>query len=244
MKKFFALISLIFVSPLWAFDPDLYQDQFRRLTLAMQFSSDQVMRSDEYEAPKGVYELRQFFLKLCSPNSKGNQDFEYIKRENSELLVFTCDEVKKNSLIQGWRFSALINSDNKLLHLDVDKVASDQGRLEFSEGLKVTAALGAGLLASSFFSRSFYPNQDDKLLHFYAGDLIGAGGMFISYYGLKLNKDKSLLVGLSLGILAGLAKEFYDSRHPNKHVKDKNDALATFMGTGLGVGTLRLAFEF
>ena len=137
-----------------------------------------------------------------------------------------------------------MNSDNKLVHLDVDKVSSGQGRLEFSEGLKVTAALGSGLLASSFFSRTFYPNQDDKLLHFYAGDLIGAGGVLISYYGLKLNKDKSLLIGLGLGILAGLAKEFYDSRHPDKHVKDKNDAFATFWGTGIGVGTLRLAFEF
>lgn len=229
---------------LLAFDQNSYQDQFRRLALAMQFSSDQVMTSDEYDAPKGTYELRQFFLRLCSPDSKGSKSFDYNKSEFSELIIFNCDEIKKNSSIQGWRFTALVSSGNQLQNFKIEKVSSGQGRLEFFEGAKVTAALGAGLLASSFLSRTLYPNQDDKLLHFYAGDIIGAGGMLVSYYGLKLNKDKSVLIGLGLGVLAGIAKEIYDSQHPDKHVKDKNDAFATFMGTGLGVGTLRLVFDY
>lgn len=225
-------------------DSRLYQDQFRRLALALQWAPESLLLSKSVSAPKGSYELRQFFLRLCSSQDSRDQSLEIETLTDGQKLFFSCDEKKKGKGTRGWLFSGVLTQDNRLLSFELQEVSPHRAQFELSEAAKVSLALGSGLLASSFLSRTLYPNQDDKLLHFYAGDVISSLTGLGSYYGFKATKNQAILWGLGVGCLAGIAKEVYDSRHPDKHVKDKNDALATFLGAGLGAVSLRVAFEF
>lgn len=67
-------------------------------------------------------------------------------------------------------------------------------------------------------------SQKDKVLHFAAGSIITTSVYHFSYQRTH-NHPKSLLLGLSAGLLAGVAKEVYDP------VFDDKDLIATVAGS-------------
>jgi len=52
--------------------------------------------------------------------------------------------------------------------------------------------------------------KQDKVNHFIAGNLISSNASLITYK-ITDNKKKAFLVGLGTGVIAGAAKELYDS---------------------------------
>jgi hypothetical protein len=83
----------------------------------------------------------------------------------------------------------------------------------------------------------------DKVIHFLVGYIIAVHGFFAAVMFFKIPMIFCLLIGLALGIVAGVAKEVYDSFHPEKHTVDPEDALATILGSVAGtVVTVLIGF--
>lgn len=53
--------------------------------------------------------------------------------------------------------------------------------------------------------------QSDKIKHFGAGAVVGAGAYYLTYKHTD-NKNKALLASIGASMLVGLTKELYDSR--------------------------------
>lgn len=75
--------------------------------------------------------------------------------------------------------------------------------------------------------------QHDKVLHFGTGAVIGSTAYFIAY-DITKSKNKAFMASIGSSLLAGLAKELYDSRKGGTGF-DNNDLLATGLG-GLTIG--------
>ena len=69
--------------------------------------------------------------------------------------------------------------------------------------------------------------EKDKQLHFGAGLLSGSIG-YTFIYSKTQDKKKAMIGGIATSILAGIAKETYDSTKGNKF--DERDILATALG--------------
>ena len=65
----------------------------------------------------------------------------------------------------------------------------------------------------------FLTTHIDKALHFSAGYIIAT---------------ILPVQGLTLSLIAGALKEYYDSKHPTSHTVDSMDMLATWAGGSLG----------
>ena len=106
-----------------------------------------------------------------------------------------------------------------------------------------------GTLASGLLAKGIYPDQHDKVLHAVVGSLISSTATLVAYYGFKLSKNQSFWVGLATGVIAGVLKEVYDSKHRDKHTVDAADAIVTGGGAAVGAGgavgagVLRLSFQ-
>lgn len=70
----------------------------------------------------------------------------------------------------------------------------------------------------------------DKQKHLAAGAVIGLG---TAWTAKKLGSKRPWAWGLAAGITAGIAKELYDRKHPEKHTCEFRDALATAGGASL-----------
>ena len=75
------------------------------------------------------------------------------------------------------------------------------------------------------FSEPLIPK--DKQQHLLAGAVIGLGA---GYTAKQLGFKHPERWGFAAGVLAGVAKELYDKKHPKNHTCDVNDALATAGG--------------
>ena len=80
--------------------------------------------------------------------------------------------------------------------------------------------------------------QEDKKLHFAAGAI--ASGIGYEYvYSKTKDKNKAFVAGILTSVLAGTAKETYDSFQPNNKF-DTKDLKATVLG-GISIGlTIKL----
>ena len=81
---------------------------------------------------------------------------------------------------------------------------------------------------------SFSQIQQDKKLHFAAGNVIGAGG-FIYSYNKHYDKKRALINGICTAFGAGVLKEIYDGE--NDGYVEHEDILATTIG-GITATTL------
>jgi uncharacterized protein YfiM (DUF2279 family) len=122
------------------------------------------------------------------------------------------------------------------------KVEFDNENSILADSLILGTAVTDTIVAAKFFGTD--PRQD-KLLHFYAGYLVGnvTNGAFqlILPKTMKNRRLVSALLGVGMSALVGGAKEFYDSRHPENHTVDAKDFWAT-VGGGM-VGSLTLTFD-
>jgi|TARA_R100000030_G_scaffold93654_1_gene79958 uncharacterized protein YfiM (DUF2279 family) len=93
--------------------------------------------------------------------------------------------------------------------------------------LLCSSALGFGQYFHDFSFDEFI-QQDDKKLHFLAGNITGATGYIISYKKYN-NKKRALITGICTAFTAGVAKELYDSAIVGGKI-DPEDILATTLG--------------
>ncbi|MFT4830656.1 MAG: xanthine/uracil permease [Psychroserpens sp.] len=73
--------------------------------------------------------------------------------------------------------------------------------------------------------------QEDKMLHFGVGTVIGAGTTGV-VYGITKNKTKAVIWGIGLSTLAGITKEVID--HNSYGKADTGDMVATTLGGVFG----------
>lgn len=92
-------------------------------------------------------------------------------------------------------------------------------------------------------------SADDKKNHIRAGAYIGYFSKKACQYGPELlNLDFEIgptgqfLCAVAGATAAGLLKEAYDSRHPDKHTVDSKDALATSLGAVVTIPLLYIEF--
>lgn len=69
----------------------------------------------------------------------------------------------------------------------------------------------------------------DKRLHLAAGALVCLV-VALAWRAWGPGPEHAVAAGLVAGVLAGLAKEAYDARHPQTHTDDLDDAVATAAG--------------
>lgn len=84
--------------------------------------------------------------------------------------------------------------------------------------------------------------MDDNSKHYYAG----AGISYVSgsiFYKKTKRKMLSCMVGMSMGALAGLTKEYYYDKHMGKGVFSKDDYQITSWGSVCGGFTLCLVID-
>ena len=96
------------------------------------------------------------------------------------------------------------------------------------------------LLLIPFFTFSQFFNEQDKQLHFAAGNITGAFGYVLSY---KKHQDKkrAIITGICTAFAAGVAKELFDGAIMNGYVEHK-DILATTLG-GITISTTIPLFQ-
>ena len=114
-----------------------------------------------------------------------------------------------------------------------------------SETTKEEYLLAANFAADMGVGLRFMNATWDKEQHFLVG--YGIANFSNGLFQLLLPKDMkhrvlvSTLLGFGMSVVAGAAKEYYDSRHPLNHTADINDFLAT--SAGGAIGTLTLKFD-
>lgn len=83
-------------------------------------------------------------------------------------------------------------------------------------------------------------SQRDKQEHFAAGAVIGAG-----VTALCPGKPwQRVAAAVAASVIAGVAKEAYDRRHPHTHDCDPKDALATVAGGAAGSLCITMTWRF
>lgn len=89
-----------------------------------------------------------------------------------------------------------------------------------TRSLFLLAALGLPVHAETLIPK-------DKQAHLAAGVVIG---LTAGYTAKQLGFKHPERWGFAAGVLAGVAKELYDKKHPKNHTCDPYDALATAAG--------------
>ena len=82
--------------------------------------------------------------------------------------------------------------------------------------------------------------QEDKMLHFGVGAVIGAGTTGV-VYGITKNKTKAVIWGIGLSTLAGITKEVIDHNRYGK--ADTADMLATTLGGVFGSFSVKIVLD-
>lgn len=96
---------------------------------------------------------------------------------------------------------------------------------------KLNLLLGFLLFASAIsYSQTMKRYEVDKHKHFTAGLIISVAASEIFYHKTK-NRNKAILFGIGMGVLAGAAKEIYDST--GRGNCDAKDFLWTATGASL-----------
>tara|TARA_R100001510_G_C7653208_1_gene211280 strand:+ start:1429 stop:1914 length:486 start_codon:yes stop_codon:yes gene_type:complete len=90
--------------------------------------------------------------------------------------------------------------------------------------------IGTTLLSTFTFSQI----QEDKKLHFAAGNVIGAAG-YVYSYNKHQDKKRAIINGVCLAFAAGVVKEIYDGE--NDGYVEHEDILATTLG-GITISAL------
>ncbi len=82
--------------------------------------------------------------------------------------------------------------------------------------------------------------KPDKALHFSASFLITTGG-FMFGQSNGYNRNDSKMIGVSLGMLAGLGKEYYDCKKENPTNWSWHDILADSFGIISSIGLIEIS---
>lgn len=82
--------------------------------------------------------------------------------------------------------------------------------------------------------------QQDKILHFGVGSVIGAGTTGV-VYSITKNKTKAVIWGIGLSTLAGITKEVIDHNRYGK--ADTGDMVATTLGGVLGSFSVKIVLD-
>lgn len=82
--------------------------------------------------------------------------------------------------------------------------------------------------------------QQDKLMHFGVGTVIGAGTTGV-VYGITKNKTKAVIWGIGLSTLAGITKEIID--HNDYGEADAGDMVATTLGGVFGSFSVKIILD-
>ena len=75
----------------------------------------------------------------------------------------------------------------------------------------------------------------DKQLHFFSGGFLASLAIAVSGH---------MMISFCVVMLAALAKEIYDSLHPDKHTKDVLDFAATVLGGAVVIGAFLVSAQF
>lgn len=115
-----------------------------------------------------------------------------------------------------------------------------------SDYLKTSAIVLGSVVIGNLASDYSYGQAQDKILHARYGGAMSVAATFSATAAAFLISDsdmsptmKKLLIGCSgfmISTLAGVTKEFLDSRDSQNHTVDAHDALATSLGGGAGIG--------
>lgn len=243
-----------------------YLDYLSKIERIIQKTNGQLTASSEEAShllPKDTFEAYVLFNKVCSPeetNSRLNKKIIITSDNQLTRAEFLCDiPIDYVGNIETMQFVATVNESDDLLDLQINHLAvkgmnspmnfmapvMDRRNFNLRDGAEVVIAVSASTLVSGLLANQIYPGQGDKIAHAAAGSLIAAGATLVSYYGLKLTKNQSAIVGFVAAIAAGLLKEYvYDANNPSTHTVDARDAFATGMGGGFGAFFIRLKFRF
>lgn len=83
----------------------------------------------------------------------------------------------------------------------------------------------------------------DKLYHFTVSAGLAFGSFYIYRETLHNNREGSYCFSGGFTISVGAVKEYYDSKHPDKHQASWKDFIADLAGTGLGLCLAYFAFN-
>jgi uncharacterized protein YfiM (DUF2279 family) len=76
--------------------------------------------------------------------------------------------------------------------------------------------------------------SDDKITHAIVGFTVAGFSTGISKHLLDKSNSDAVVVGISVPLSIGLAKEWYDSKHPRTHQASLKDLVAGCVGAAIG----------
>lgn len=250
------MLIVLALFPLSSFAVNTYEaSEFKYFLSAEKFDralrkAPGYLRVSDEKIPADTQQARALFAKVCDPQVQEaglKKTVEVQAGQDFTQLNFRCESVDNFSAkIQTVQFIASLDDKQALVDLQVLQIqdTSDVHRLTLKDSGEVMVAVAAGTLVSGLLARGIYNQQQDKVLHAIAGNLVAASAAVVAYYGFDVSKNEAFWIGLASGVLVGLLKEVYDSQHRDRHTVDGQDAIATGVGGLAGALLIRLKFEF
>ncbi len=179
-------------------------------------------------------------------------------------------EAKRNEATDGLlkKFIAKNVGDNVNIYASVDPVTkranviySNSADKKYIDTALTTkdkwqiGGLAVGSIAiGAIMTENLYKGQDDKKKHWRGGAMISGATTGIAYLvletaglgdklGLSKNQKKALIMlsGPIMGTIAGIFKEYRDTKDRAHHTVDVNDAIATSLGAGGAIFSIAFA---
>ncbi len=175
--------------------------------------------------------------------------------DNTEAMLqkFISKVVNENVKIY-----ATVNPETKQANL-IYSNSPDKGYIDNSLKTKdkwqIAGFAVGSIVVGTLLSRELYKGQEDKRKHEKGGAIISIGTTAVSYFlletlgvgdklGLTQAQKKYLIMlsGPIMGTIAGVYKEYKDTKDRAHHTPDVNDASATSLGAGGAIFSVAFAF--
>ena len=221
---------------------------FRRIGEVIQNAKADLSNDDSAALQKvqRISAMEEKFKRLC-----GDQDYEdeIITNQsttNAVSISFTCYE--NNSLKEGSSFIFELDEDSKLSNFS-EVVVQNNGTASNDKKLvkiifRESIALVAATTLSVLTAKMMLPGQADKMKHAGVSAIMSSLITSAAYHFFKVSPKKAGVMGLSACLLVGAGKEWYDSKHPDRHDAEMNDFLADSVGCVSGAGFVTYAISW
>ncbi len=186
------------------------------------------------------------FKRICGDRDYEDEIISNQSTTNAVNITFTCYE--NNSLTEGTAFNFDLDEDAKLMNFSEvliknNGVAEDKKKLinlVFRETVALVAATSVSVLAA----KAMMPGQSDKPKHAGVSAVMGSLITSAAYHFFKVSPKKAGVIGFSVCLLVGAAKEMYDKRHPERHDAEMKDFGADAVGCAAGAGFVTYAISW
>ncbi len=200
---------------------------------------------ENVEKLQTLFRVEQSFKKICADQDFADQVVVINKHDRSISLTYTCFDNYDDE--QGSAFIFEIGPSSELVSFSEVALEKEISAAK-KQGLKLIFKESVALVASSALtygvSKILYPGELDKSKHATISSLLGSVITASASYFFKVSPKKAALIGISGCGLIGIAKEIYDSKHPEKHTADIRDFGADMLGCTIGSIGIKFAIEF